>query len=389
MPRVAILCEYPTLNGGEYSLLTVLAHLQVTSELLAATDRWEPVVIAPPTGALAEALQHCNIPHIPCKYRNTDDCKLPRDELQSRLLRAITSAQPDIVHANSLSMARLLGSLREQIPVGCSGHLRDILRLSAAAVRDLNRLDQLVAVSQATREFHVQQGLHANKTAVIHNGVDAEAFRPQPRSGRLHTELNVPPNARLVLSVGQIGLRKGLDIGATALSLLSDLEPPVHWVLAGERFSQKAESFAFEQALANRFTEAGHGDRLHRLGYRTDIALLMNEADVLLHAAHQEPFGRVLLEAAAAGLPIVATDVGGTPEMLRPNIDALLVPPADVSMMTAALRNCFANPRETTIRADNARRRVQQKFTVPAAANQLVNVWQMLFDARSAEPPTR
>ena len=197
---------------------------------------------------------------------------------------------------NSLAMGRLLGALGDDVGVSRIAHLRDIIRLSQAAVDDLNRNDRLIAVSHATREFHVAQRLNAGQTTVIYNGVDCTTFQPRESTGALKRELGLPDDAFLILTVGQIGLRKGQDVLAEAAVNLDAVEQQpagrdLHYVVVGERNSAKPESVEFERNLTKRFEAAGMTDRLHLLGYRSDVARLMNEADLLAHPAHQEPAG--------------------------------------------------------------------------------------------------
>ena len=96
---------------------------------------------------------------------------------------------------------------------------------------------------------------------------------------------------------------------------------PFAWLIIGQRFSEKEESRQFEAGLH----QAGAGPlagRIHFLGVRDDIPEILNELTLLVHPARQEPLGRVLLEAAAAGVAVVATDVGGTREIFPPESDS-------------------------------------------------------------------
>jgi glycosyltransferase involved in cell wall biosynthesis len=342
----------------------------------------EIAAAAPPEGPLAAALAQRRIPHVALELRTASDTRVPRDIACERLLAAIESTRPDVVHANSLAMGRLTGAIAERLCVPTVAHLRDILGLSAAAMADLNRNHQLVAVSRATRAFHVAQGLDAKRTDVVYNGVDSERFRPRPASGCLRRELRLPPDAFLIGTIGQIGLRKGQDVLAEAAVHVAARVPRAHYVLVGERHSSKAESIAFERSVVEHFANADLGDRLHRVGYREDVPSLLNKLDLLVHPAHQEPLGRVLLEAAASGLPIIATNVGGTPEILTDSESARLVPPGDARRLAEAIVELAgdAGLRDRLGRA--ARRRVVEQFPIGAAADRLLALWKAT--ARSA-----
>jgi glycosyltransferase involved in cell wall biosynthesis len=107
---------------------------------------------------------------------------------------------------------------------------------------------------------------------------------------------------------------------------------------------------------------------------------LMNAADVLVHPAHQEPLGRVLLEAAASGLAIVATDVGGTSEILRAGESALLIPKANPVALAEAILQLAGNAELRSHLAENARSRVQERFSIESAAENLHAQWVRLLE---------
>lgn len=363
--RVGILFEFPSLNGGEHSMLSVVRQLRDTFDFHA---------LAPESGPLANALAELQIPHTPFSVRDTSGTKRPADEILIDLEQHQRTLKTGILHANSLSMARLTGQLKNN---SCrTGHLRDIMRLNRSVVSDLNHNKRLVAVSQAVRDFHHQQGLDAARCEVIYNGVDIEAFRPAQRTDRCHLiSPAIGDEDFVVLSVGQICLRKGQQVTAQAVCELLKHRTDIHLVIVGERFSAKQESRDYEDSLRQIFAAAGVSEHLHLLGYRDDIPQLMNAADLLVHSAHQEPFGRVLLEAASSGLPIIATDVGGTAEMLHDGVEATLVRANESGDLAAAIRQAMDSPARLQRLASSARQRICDSFTIKIASQQLADFW--------------
>jgi glycosyltransferase involved in cell wall biosynthesis len=101
----------------------------------------------------------------------------------------------------------------------------------------------------------------------------------------------------------------------------------------------------------------------------------MNEIDLLVHPAHQEPLGRVLLEAAAAGLPIVATDVGGTSEILSDGHSSRLIRPDDPKMLATAIEELIRDPEMRQRFAAAARAEIESRFPVQRAAEELRRLW--------------
>jgi glycosyltransferase involved in cell wall biosynthesis len=368
---VLLAFEFPTLNGGERSILAVLRQLVGTE--------FEFVALAPAQGPLGEALQSVGVPTLPFDVRDAFGVRRPVERLLEEFALAIRRVRPDLVHGNSLSMARLTGSIAKQSPAVCTAHLRDIIGLSAAAVEQVNSNRALVAVSKAVRDFHAGQGVDANRMLVIHNGIELDDG-PRFRDGRLQAELGLPPESFLVASIGQICLRKGQDIFTQAAVLAATHMPTAHFLLIGERYSTKPESIAYDESINGQFAAAGLGDRFLRLGFRQDVPQLLAEIDLLVHSARQEPFGRVLLEAAAAGCPIIATDVGGTGEMLVHGQSALFVPPDDPQTLAAAMILAFADVSLRERVAAAARARVAKHFSISGAARRLADFWRGLLN---------
>jgi glycosyltransferase involved in cell wall biosynthesis len=403
MPRLLLLCEYPTLNGGERSMLATLGAVREAGFCVA--------VAAPPAGALADALRAGGIEVVPFSTRDAADKRLPQERLREELAALLNSRRPDLLHANSLAMGRLAGPVAAKLRIPSIAHLRDIITLSAQAIADLNCNRRLLAVSEAVRNFHVAAGMDAGKTHVLYNGVDLAQFRPRPPIGYLHRELGLPPDAMLLAAIGQIGLRKGQDVFLNALLSLRVRSPadfptpngreaesslnafrgphaereeyidratPLHLLLVGQRHSEKEESRQFEADLYA-VAEQLPG-RVHFLGVRGDVASMLNELTLLVHPARQEPLGRVLLEAAASGVPVVATDVGGTREIFPPDSNcAILVPPDDPAALAEAISTLLADASLRNRLASAARRRAEAAFDSQSAASRLVQHYQAMI----------
>ena len=356
--------------------------LSVLDEVRSTKRRFEYFAIGPSVGRLPEALAERKIPLTYWSSNNESGVRCSSHEIETSLRTAIQSIKPDLVHANSLSMARLLGRISSQLEMPTTGHFRDIIRLSAAAVADLNRNQRLIAVSQATSDFHLAQGIDPGRITVVRNGIDLNRFLPRARTGWLQAELGLDRTAVLIACIGQIGLRKGLDTLANAVPAIVSKVPSAHFLLIGERTSQKPESVQFEQNIHGRFTDAGLAERLHMLGHREDVVEILGEVDLLIHPANQEPYGRVLLEASASGVPIVATNVGGTPEIVVDGVTGRLVPPRNPQSLARAAIDVLNNTSESNRYRANGRIRAEKEFDITLAASQLESIWdQVLSDS--------
>jgi len=365
--KILLLFEYGTLNGGELSMLAMLKVLEQTE--------FEFVAVAPTSGMLKERLEQLGIEVLPLTLRDKQGQKLPVEQIDAHLLELIRQAAPDLVHSNSLSMGRMVGRIAPQLPMPCMVHLRDIIKLNKTTVADLNHSAGLIAVSNATKQFHTEQRIMSRKLQVIYNGVDTEVFRPAPAAGTLRQELGLSDSVVLIANIGQICLRKGQTLLAQAAAMLAEEFPDANFLFIGQRHSQKQESIEYEEAIRQIFREAGIENRLFCLGFREDIPAILNEIDLLVHTAQQEPLGRVLLEAASCGKAIVATDVGGTAEILEDQVSAILVPPDDLQALTAAIRRMLTDSELRIRLGKQARKSVIKKFSLPEAAEQIHKFW--------------
>ncbi len=340
--KIGWLFEHPTLSGGERSALEMLTRL---------APPYEPVALSPAEGPLATALAQRGVPHLPHTInRRKADIETLVDQLNAKA----TAHGLDLLHANTLSTADLAGLAR----VRSVGHIREIGRLSAARAARLAANERLLAVSNAVAQNLIAQGVPSAKVQTCYNGIDLSLWDPTRWTDAGRTLRKGLGERRLILSVGQLGMRKGQDLLVKAFEQIAS--PAELWIV-GERWSTKQESIDFEQELRAR--AAGSSQPVRFLGYREDIPALLAAADLVVHPARQEPLGRVIMEAMAMDRPIVATAVGGTPEMLPADV---LIPPDDVPALVCAL----ADPPQRGFRA-----RCRERFCSERALNCLLTVY--------------
>ncbi len=341
--RVLVVGEYGTRNGGENSFLAVAPALMKLG--------WEFHAAVPAHSEFANALHAADIVVHDFSLKTLDGQRKSQVEIRSDIANLIGFVQPKLIHCNSLSTSRICGPVARSLRQPSLGYLRDILKLSKQAVADINMLDRIIAVSAATRTWHGNQGVDLSKTLVVYNGVDTDLFFPMAGSDQagvacpIRTELGIPVDSPVLLFAGQIGIRKGVDTLIDAFLKVAELIPQIQLLIAGSRHSQKQEAVEFENQLKCMIELSKYKNNVHWLGTRTDITLLMRTATILVHPARQEPLGRVLLEAAASGLPIITTRVGGSPEILsRDGFDAFLIEPDDPIELAERILNLINDP---------------------------------------------
>ncbi|WP_203070482.1 glycosyltransferase family 4 protein [Falsiroseomonas ponticola] len=291
---------------------------------------------------------------------------------QARALRALVSLmraeKPDLVHAHmpisgllARAAARLTGVPR--IAYTCHGFLFNQPGpwwrggLALALERAAGRItDTFLTVSAEEAEDARRLGIHPRATAVL-NGRDPARFRPDAEArARLRAELGAGDDDCVVIAVSRLVRHKGFPELLAAMPATPG--NCLLWVV-GERLpSDHGED------LEPHFARAAEalGPRLRRLGYRHDIPALMAAADLFCLPSHFEGLPMSIIEAMLTGLPVVATDIRGPREQVAAEETGLLVPPATVEPLAAALSRLAADPALRAAMGEAGRARALDRF---------------------------
>jgi glycosyltransferase involved in cell wall biosynthesis len=202
----------------------------------------------------------------------------------------------------------------------------------------LRRLDAHIAVAEIQKRQLVDvEGLRADTVRVIHNGVDTGLFRPADAGerGAVRRALGVGPSDVVLMAVGSLKPVKAMDVLLRAAAPLMRSHDRVRLVVVGDGPDRAA--------LGSLARDLGIADRVSFLGLRTDVDTLLRAADAVVLASRSEALPTVLLEAMATGLPVVATRVGGVPEVVEQDGSGVLVPPDDAGALGVALERVVAD----------------------------------------------
>ncbi len=278
-----------------------------------------------------------------------------------RLEKHIRATQPDLVQtwlfaANSYGR---MAALRAGVPhVVASERCVDRWKVWHEFAVDrwlAKRTDRVVVNSSAISEFYIEHGLPAEKFVVIANGVSRPAVSSQDR-GELLQSLNLPPEARLIGAVGRLWPQKRLKDLIWAADLLKVIRDDVHLLVIGDGPDRERLLRYREQVRIK--------DRVHFLGHRTDVESLLPHFDLLWLASGYEGLPNVVMEAMAAGVPVVATDIPGTRELVISGETGFLVPVGDRAAF-AQRANQILEDRELRARLGEAgKQRMESEFSV-------------------------
>lgn len=201
--------------------------------------------------------------------------------------------------------------------------------------REIEPVDRIICVSREARASFVRRDVPAHKFRVVRNGIEP---RPAVRDrATVLKELDVPPQARVVLTVGKLTVRKGYRTLVEALPAVAEHEPEAYFVWVGEG--------ALKDELRGRADALGLGGRVRFTGHRGDVPDLLSASDLFVLPSLAEALPLVVLEAMASGLPVVGTRVCGTSEAVRDGVTGRLVAAGDAGALAAAITEVLGNPR--------------------------------------------
>jgi glycosyltransferase involved in cell wall biosynthesis len=226
-----------------------------------------------------------------------------------------------------------------------------------------DRVIRYYAISEYVRRHWLDySGTPPARTCTIYNAIPNDCFEALPQCEAIRKELRIPSGARIVLFVGRMLMRKGIDTILDSLGPILDAEN-LHLLYVGACDHPPEGFFSGETGLLERMRKEiaarGWSARVHFLGRRDDVARLMASSDLLVHPARIEGFGLVLPEAMAAGLPVVASNVEGIPEVLV-QTESLMVPPDDPpALREAVLKTLHRSPEEAARAVRKGRQRAE------------------------------
>lgn len=217
--------------------------------------------------------------------------------------------------------------------------------------------DLSFAVSEGVGEYvHQQCGTDPAKIKVLYNGVDLVPFQQSQASAKIREELGLPPDQPVVGLVARLDHRaKGHLELIQALALLKDRHPLQALMVGGGRRQEEMRELAASLGLQ---------ERVHFLGNRRDVPVLLKAMDIFVLPSHNEGVSLAVLEAMAAGLPVIVSAVGGLPEIVAHEENGLLIPPKDVEALAQSLARLLDNPDLARRLGQKAREHIEARYSL-------------------------
>jgi glycosyltransferase involved in cell wall biosynthesis len=373
-------------GGAGWSLYYLLKHLD--------RDRVDPIVVVPERGIFDRRFEALGVrvetpaglPHRVRQQRFASDSVGTRTASLAMNLGGMASLVPrlaalvrregvELVYANNM-MVKPLAALTAQLArVPCVLHARNIHEAPAAvafygAVARVPAVRRIITNSSASAVPYRRAA--PGKVIVIHNGVDLEEYDLPAHARGTFRAAHGLKGKTIVGFTGNLIPRKGLEpLVRAAARVLPGRDDVVFVALGRTPMGQPEDWGARYEALA---AELGIADRFLFPGFVDDVRAAVADFDVLALPSLQEPFGRSIIEAMALGTPVVASDVGGIPEIITNGEDGVLVPPGDAEALAGALASMLDHPERRRAIADAGRRRIETSFDVARLTERVQSV---------------
>lgn len=372
IPICYLITELEVVGGAERTLYNVLLRLD--------RERFSPEVITlyGGNGPIAQEIRALDIPVTDLGMRR----KWRIDALW-RLSQLLRRQRPQILHAcmfHANIAGRLIGRLAG-VPliitwrhtINLEGRFREALNRWTFPLSDLE-----FTICDLARAIDLDRAHAApDKVVTLYNGIEVDAFSPagttQPN---LRRAFDLPERAMLIGSVGRLHPAKGFEDLLTAMVDIHRNVPQAYLLIVGD-----GELYDPLQAQVEQLHLTDH---VILTGYRADVARILAGLDLFVMASHWEGLPLVVLEAMATGLPVVATAVGGTPEVVVEDVTGLLVPPHDPDALTNAVLRLLRDPGLRQRMGDAGRTRVVEHFTIERMVHKIEGHYeQLLLEKRS------
>ena len=238
--------------------------------------------------------------------------------------------------------------------------------------------DHIVAVSHGQEEKILNLGIPKQHVTVIHNCITVDNACSTGKVGNLRKELGLVDDAVLVASAGRLSPEKNYAGMIEVARRVAEIDQKVHFVIFGEG--------VLRPELERQIVMSGLAERFLLPGFRTDLQAVLGEIDIFMLPSFTEGLPNVILEAFAARIPVVASAVGGIPEIVRQGVSGYLSAPEETTAMAEAVAALAADPDLRQRMGDAGHRYVAEHFTFEVQTKKYEDLYAAIHNRRRACP---
>ena len=373
MPRkILFVNSWSTAHGGSStSLIDVVVNLD--------RSRYEPVVLCPTDGELPSRLRQLGVPVLARGIHRPTREELFRFLIEvPRHWRWLRSEGIALVHGNTSASRRSIVQASVSAGIPYVQHVRNVVR-SPQKNFGYRVADRIICNSNSTAAVFHDEPAFAPKTITLYNAVDLARYDVERDARR--EELGVSAERAIVGFVGQLVPRKGVITLINAMPSVLSRVPNALLVIVGCAPPDETE---YEAECRRLVSALGLDAQVRFVGYRQDVPAFMRTFDVFALPTRSEPFGKVVIEAMAAGCPVVASHVGGIPEIVTGADLGSLIPPNDSPALASAVVEFLTSRERRRLVAERGAASVRTRFGMPSMLQQLQALYDEVLNGRAA-----
>jgi glycosyltransferase involved in cell wall biosynthesis len=325
--------------------------------------------VVQPNTPLHKKASEQNIPVVPIRFRSEMDIMAAL-----RLTWIMRRKKCDLVHfhdAHSLAVGTYAAAWAK-VPLRIISRRVDFpLHTNPLSKRKYSRdVDLIIAVSEGVKKVLIEGGIPARSIEVVSSGVDFSPFEVKRKSDYLKKELSFAPDDYLVGIVAHLADHKGHKYLIEATRILKEKAPRIKVIIIGDG--------PLLMDLTKQAKEIHVEDMVFFLGFREDVPQILASLDLFVLSSYLEGLGSSIMDAMAHRLPVVATRVGGIPEVVIHGKTGLLVPPRRPSSLAKAILTFYHNPPLAARYGQTGYEVVRQKFSAESMAAKIIGIYERL-----------
>jgi glycosyltransferase involved in cell wall biosynthesis len=355
------------IGGGQISLMQLMKNLD--------KRKFNPILICPEKGDLAaEAKKH----HIQTIFIPLPSLKALKvvTVFQSfrKLLNIIKKERVALLHANSSRSMMYAMLLRLFHRIEIIWHIRIVDKDSLFDRLFEPFANKIITNSKATaRRFSWLKD--QNKIVTIYNGLDLKSFDENNDGLKIKKELSIKDEVIIIGTIAKLQPKKGIHILLNAAPQIIKKFPSVKFLIVGDAPEAEVSYLKQLKSLIKKLNISKH---VILPGFRNDISQIMKVIDIFVLTSFSESFGRVLIEAMAASKPIIASNVGGIPEVVTDGEAGILVPAAKVDVLAEKMNHLLQDKNLREQMGSQGRKRVEELFTIEQHVSSIEKVYSEL-----------
>lgn len=357
--RILYIHGISAIGGAEQDLLRLLERIN--------RQLFEPFVVCPPDGPLLREIERLKVPVYPLNissWRKLKDVFTIPFAVWS-LFKLIKDLQIDLVHVNEYWWGPISYIASRTAHVPCIVHIRQEIEPRRVKQYWFKKPHKMIAVSNRIRNVAIEAGVNATHVTVIYSGIDTSLTVSPDDGKKIREQYHLTAGQPVIGTVANLFPRKGYEYLIDALVEVRKKVPDIHCLIIGEG------DYHYRALLLEMVQTKGLKPNVTFTGFQRAVQAHIAAMDIFVLPSVLEGFGIVLLEAMALGKPVVATTVGGIPEVVEDYVTGLLVPPKDPEALAQKILYLLENPRIREKLGAAGWARVQERFSVDCMVSQL------------------